>query len=191
MNLSEEKWVITIGGPPGTGTTTVARAVAKRFSLRYFSTGEVFRNVAKNRGLDVENLSKTAEKEVDSKVDSLSVEEAKQGGVVIESDLAAWMCKDVTKNILKIWLTASLETRANRIFNDSKKRTAESHTTLEDVKSKLEKRFNEDKGRYLKYYGINLDDLSIYDFILDTENLDEEKVISEVIQYINNVDKND
>ncbi len=173
--------VITIGGPPGSGTTTIAKAIASHFNLRYLSTGEIFRKVAEERGLSVLELDETAEKEVDLEVDRISKEEAAKGNIILESDLAAWMNPQAD---VKIWLDASLETRAKRVFNDEKKRTAESYNSLDEVKDKLKKRFEADKRRYKNVYGIDLDDLSIYDLVINTENLTIEEVINKIISYI-------
>ncbi len=173
--------VITIGGPHGSGRSTIAKAVAEHFNLKHFSTGKVFREVAKERNLSVSELNESAEREVDLEVDRRSKEEAAKGGVVIESDLAAWMNPD---SDVKIWLTASLAERARRIYNDEKKRHAEEYSTLKEAEETVRKRDKEDRRRYKEYYDIDLDDLSIYDLVLDTEDLTVQEVINNVISYI-------
>lgn len=182
---------ITISGPPGVGTTTIAKAVSEHFNLRYVSTGELFRKIAQERGLEVENLSATAEKEVDLEVDKACIDELQKGNVVIESELAAWakelakqLGKTLDREVINILLTATLETRANRIFNDEKARTAENYSSVEEVKEKIGKRFTEDKRRYKEYYNIDLDDRSVYDLVIDTELLTKEEVINKTISYI-------
>jgi cytidylate kinase len=182
---------IIIGGPPGVGTTTVAKAISEKLNLRYISTGELFRQIAEQKGLEVEKLSETASKEVDFEVDSITLDELEKGDVVIESELASWaktfakaLGKTFDKKLINIWLTASLEARAQRILTDEKARTAETYSSLEQVKEKIIKRFEEDKRRYKEYYGIDLDDMSIYDLVIDTENIGSEEVINKIIEFI-------
>jgi cytidylate kinase len=181
-SMTESNLVITLGGAPGVGTTTVAKALAEKYNLKYISAGEMFRQIAQERGLEVAKLSETAEKEVDLEVDDRTKQMASEGGVIIEGDLAAWMAKDYAD--IKLWLTAPLETRAGRVFNDEKQRTAEEFSSLDDAKEKIQRRFDEDMKRYFEYYNIDLNDSSVYDFILDTENLSLEEVISKLVEYI-------
>ena len=181
MEEKKKAPVITIGGPHGSGRSTVAKAVAKHFGLRHFSTGNVFREVAKERNLSVSELNESAEKEVDLEVDRRSKEEASKGSVVIESDLAAWMNPGAD---IKIWLNASLDERAKRIYGDDKKRISEEYSSFEEAKTVVNKRDTEDRRRYMEYYDIDLTDLSIYDLVLNTENLGVQEVINKVISYI-------
>jgi len=180
-----EDFVITIGGPPGAGSTTVVRAICQKFGMRYFSTGKVFRDITIERGLSFPLFNETAEKEVDLEVDRRSKEEAAKGGIVIESKLAAWVNKDtLNKTVIKIWCTASLDTRASRVFGDPKKRVAESKESLEDVKNEIQRRWDGDKRRYKEYYTYDLDDMSIYDLIIETDLLTAEEVISKTVEYL-------
>lgn len=182
--MAKKDLVITIGGPPGAGTTTIAKAISEKLNLRYVSMGSIFRKVAKERRINVEKLSETAEKEVDEEVDARSQEEAKKGSVIIDGDLAAWKNPDAD---VKIWLTAPLKTRAMRILNSfekGEKRVAESYSTLEEVEEFIGKRFSFDKSRYRECYNIDIDDLTIYDIIVDNEELSIEETINKIVEYI-------
>ena len=175
--------VIIISGPPGSGTTTIAREIAKRFGLNYFSTGDIFRKVAKERGLEVSKLSKVAEQEVDWEVDNKSKQAAEKGNVVVESDIAAWVNQDLP-NTIKIWLDAPLMVRAERIFNDSIKRVAEKYSSLGDVSRKIKERRDRDRDRYMERYQYNVDDTSVYDLKIDTERLAVQEVVEKVAEFV-------
>ncbi len=179
-NPQSPKPVIIISGPPGSGTTTVARALAKHFGMEFFSTGDIFRHVAKERGLAVGQLSAQAEQEVDWEVDNKCKQAGQKGNVVIESDAAAWY----VDNAIKIWLDAPLMVRAERVFNDMKQRVAEKYANLMDVAKEIKKRRDADRDRYQTLYGFNVDDTSIYDLKIDTEFLSEEEVIKNAIDFI-------
>ena len=45
-------------------------------------------------------------------------------------------------------------------------------------------RLNSDKKRYEKYYKLNPNDKSQYDFVLDTSNLNQKQVAEKVLEFI-------
>jgi len=179
----KEKLVITIGGPPGAGTSTIGRGVCNEFGLEYFSTGRVFREIAEEKGLVVEDLSKVAGREVDEEVDRRSREIMEKGNCVIGSKLAGTIHGDLAD--VRIWLNAPLEGRAKRIFNDKKKRIArEPFKDIEQCKNHIKARFDEDVRRYKEFYDIDLSDLSNYDLVINSTDVPAEGVIKIVAEYI-------
>jgi len=177
--LTKDKIVITVSGPPGSGKTTHAKKIAEKFNLRYFSTGKYFRQMALKLGISLEKFHSKAEvnSKFDFKADNKTIEEAKKGNVVIDGHLTGWMAKDYAD--IKIYLTAPLKTRAKRIAKRDGK-------SIEDALEEIRIREESNKRRYLKYYGINLDDLSIYDIVINTEKWKEEEVsqiLGKLIEY--------
>jgi len=160
---------IAISGKPGTGKTTYAKHLAQVFGLRYVSSGELFRRIAQQRGLDVVELHKLAELDpsIDRDVDSMAIEEAKRGGVVVEGHLAVWLLRDVAD--VKIVLTAPLEVRVRRVAGREGK-------TFEEALQEIRVREESNKARALKYYGVDIDDLSVADIVVNTAALDVEGV---------------
>ena len=160
--------IITIGGPIGSGKTTIAKALAEKFKLRHISAGKVFREMAKENGMTLAEFSKYAEKhhEIDKDVDKRQVKIAEKGDAVIDGRLSGWMM-DAD---LKIWLHAPLKIRAARVANreDISYQTALMETT---------EREKSEKQRYKDVYGINMEDISIYDIILNTSKWDAEGTI--------------
>ncbi len=87
---------ITISGPPGSGTTTAAKIVAKKLGLKLISAGDVFRQLAAKKGMTVEEFSQYAEEnpEIDRLIDHTQKEMAeKEKDVVVEGRLSGWFIK--------------------------------------------------------------------------------------------------
>ena len=53
---------IAVSGLHGAGTTTVAQGLVEAFNLRYISAGMIFRQLAKEKGITLVELSQLAEK---------------------------------------------------------------------------------------------------------------------------------
>ncbi|ADG12783.1 cytidylate kinase [Methanocaldococcus infernus ME] len=175
--------IITIGGLPGTGTTTIAKKIAEKYNLRYVCAGLIFREMAKEKGMSVEEFSKYAEKnkDVDKEIDKRQVELAKEGNIVLEGRLAAWMLlKNNIKPTLSIWFKAPIEVRAKRIAEREK-------ISYEEALKNMTLREESEKKRYKEIYDIDLDNLFIYDLIIDTSKWDIGGVFNIVSTAIDNL----
>lgn len=164
---------ITISGPPGSGTTTVAKIVSERLNLKLISAGEVFRQLAAQRGMTIEEFSKYAEQnpEIDTLIDKTQKELAEaEKDAVIEGRLSGWMIKDAD---LKVWIFADAEIRYSRIAKREKKDIAV-------VRHETRLREEAEKRRYQKFYSIDIDNWRIYDLIVNSGRFDAE-TIAEII----------
>jgi cytidylate kinase len=172
--------VITISGPHGTGKSTYARALAEALNLRYVSAGELFRELAKEKGMTLEEFSKKAAEDptIDRTIDERTKAEAKKGGLVIDAQLGAWMAKDFAD--VKVLLVAPDKVRLRRIAERDK-------TTIADARKETLTRGIIQKRRYKQYYGIDVDDLSIYDLKIDTSLYPMEKTKIIIIDAVRRV----
>lgn len=161
-----EELVITVSGYHGSGRSTHATRLAETFGLRYVSSGTIFRQLAQERGLSLEEMSKLTEEdsEIDRKIDERAKEESKKSGVVIDATLAGWMAEDPD---IRIFLLTSFEERTRRIADRE-------DTSLEEAEKETAAREESEKERFRTYYNVNLDDLSIYDVVLNTELFEED-----------------
>ncbi|HXF82204.1 MAG TPA: AAA family ATPase [bacterium] len=151
--------IIAIAGPIGVGKSTVARGLADRLGYRYISGGEVFRELARERGISVTEVNKLAERDpaLDRELDRRQRELARGGNCVVESRLAGWM----TDADLKIWLRAPLDVRAARVARREGQPVAAARADLVE-------RERSEWARYKAAYGIDIEDLSPYHLIIDT-----------------------
>ncbi|MHA2600567.1 MAG: (d)CMP kinase [Candidatus Thorarchaeota archaeon SMTZ1-83] len=164
------KRVVTIGGLHGTGKSSVADRISKEFKLRRVSAGIIFRNLAAERGLTLEDFSRVAEQdeEIDRLLDEKLRVEAEKGDVVVDGQLAAWMAGENAD--FKILLTAPLDVRIKRI-------SERDGTDYEYAKRETIAREGSESARYKEFYGVEINDQSIYDLVLRTDRYDLDGVV--------------
>lgn len=168
--------VISIDGPSGAGKGTLAEYISDKLGIPCYSAGDFFRQLAEEKGMTVEELSSQADKNTDIKVDKRTLEKGMNESCVIESRISSWVLGDYSD--FRIYLTAELDERARRVKNDSDAgvRSAEDKkNTFKQAKEKIQQRDKDNKQRYQDYYGIDVEDLSIYDLIIDNTDLDLEE----------------
>ncbi len=153
---------ITVSGPSSSGKTTICKELSDRFGLKYVSAGKIFREYAKERNMPIEKFSKVRDKIVDYEIDKQTLKEAMTGGCVMDGRLSGWVAGDWAD--IKIYVECNAVTRAKRY---SKKMDID----FEDALRKIEKRDKHDNGKYLKLYGVDLFDKSIYDVIIVNESM--------------------
>lgn len=158
--------IITVGGCAGSGTTTLCRKIAQHFNLTHVYAGKIFRDMASASGMSLQEFSEKAE--TDETIDLAVDQEQKRlavDGSVVEGRITAYL----VDADMKIWLTAPLPIRADRI---SRRETIPREEALE----KITEREASEKKRYHAYYQIDIDDLTPYDLILNTALWDAEGV---------------
>jgi cytidylate kinase len=155
--------VITVSGIHGTGKTTAAKHLAKKLKLRYVGAGEVFRQLAKEKKMPLKEFSKYAEKRpsIDLMIDNRTAAAAKENNVLIDGRLSGWMAKRADFRIL---LTAPLEVRVKRMAQREGRK-------YRDVLAETEAREKSETMRFKRFYGVDVNDLSAFDLVLNTRGL--------------------
>jgi cytidylate kinase len=164
--------VITIDGPSGAGKGTLAYYISELLDIPNYSAGDFFRGLAEEKGLKVEELSEQADRETDVKVDRRTLEKGLEEDCVIESRISSWVLGSYSD--FRIYVTAELQERASRTARDleeGEREAEEKVTDVEEVKEKIEKRDEDNRQRYMDYYGIDVKDLEMYDLIIDNTDM--------------------
>ena len=154
--------LLTISGPAGSGKSTVAAALAEELGYDHVSGGDIFRNLAAERDLTPLELNRLAEddKQIDRDLDRRLREIAEtRDDLVLESRLAGWMAGDFAD--FRIWLDAPLSVRADRIADREDK-------AVDLAREETRERSASEALRYEEYYGIDIEELGIYDLALNT-----------------------
>lgn len=163
---------IAISGKSGCGNTTVSTLLAKKtgFPMVNFT----FRQMAQERGVDFWTFCEMAEKDdnIDRELDKRMVEMAMQTeNSILGSRLAIWNMQEAD---LKVYLTASDEERARRI-------TKREGGTIEEQLEITRRRDTNDTERYKRIYGIDNNDTSVADLVIDTEGKTPEEIVDIIL----------
>lgn len=175
--------IITIAGKPGSGKSTTSKGVAAKLGFHHFSSGDLFRSIASERGLDVKTANQQAEKEssIDELVDQRLQEIGRtESDIVIDSRTAwHWM-----PNSFKVYLDLELPVAAKRIILASDERQSANEYIPEDHQEyveELQQRLDSETRRYESLYGIDPYDTSNYDLVIDTDKYPVEQVIDQIM----------
>jgi len=175
----EKKVVICISGMTGSGKSTVAKRLADKYALGYFSGGNALRILAQEEGYDsdirgwwetVEGLNflqqRMGDPSFDKKIDEKLLELAKEGNVVLDSWTMPWLLNEG----FKVWLEASPQVRAKRVTNRGP-------ISIEEALEALTKKDERTRQIYKSLYGFDLgNDLTPFNLVLATDELDPDDV---------------
>jgi predicted cytidylate kinase len=171
---------ITISGPPGSGKTTACSKLSEELGLEAVVFGKIFRELAAEKQITLGELGALAEKDpsIDRMIDSRLVETARSHeDIILESRLSAYMLHRNGIPAFKIYLDASPEVRMARVG------LREGQTLEQAVEETVDRQRSESK-RYMMYYDIDINDLSVYDLIIRTDDLDPDQVLQRILEAI-------
>jgi len=162
---------ITIGGPPGSGKSTVAAMLAERLGWKYVYTGDIFRKLAKENGMSLSDFGDYAGKhpEIDRELDHRQLQLAREENVILEGRVAGWICHTNNVDSFKIWLDAEIEVRAERV---AKREGKDFETVLWEIKDREES----ERARYKLIYDFDMGDRSFYDLVIDSGPLTPDQI---------------
>ena len=167
--------LVTISGPAGSGKSTAAAALAEALDYDHVSGGDIFRDLAVERGITPLELNKLAEDDdgIDRDLDRRlrGIAETRDE-VVLESRLAGWMAGEHAD--FRIWLDAPLSVRARRIADREDK-------PVEVAREETTERRDSEARRYREYYGIDVEELGIYDLSVNTARLSPGAVLDVIL----------
>lgn len=165
--------IITIGGLAGSGTTTAAEILSDKTGIPFISAGSIFREMAEEYEMSILEFSKFAEDNtnIDIEIDKRQSDLAKESeNLIVEGRLSAFF----VEADLKIWMMAPLDVRANRVCDRESK-------SIDLAKEEIKIREESETLRYLDIHNINIDDLIIYDLIVNTHSFNPESIVDIIL----------
>ena len=116
--------IITIGGLPCTGTTTLANELSNKYNFKVINAGHIFREMAKENGMDVIEFGRymAEHPELDKQIDKRMIEYAyTENNIILEGRLIRWylLHENIVPN-LSIWLKAPMYIKTKRMVKREK-----------------------------------------------------------------------
>jgi CMP/dCMP kinase len=195
---------IVISGQPGAGSTTFARLVAERLGFKWFSPGQLFKDLSKGdisdkyyfplfdglcktRNIDLSRVLKKdslvsfwgteigKSAELHNAIDELQIKLAEEGGVVFDGKLSI---RKIPLASFKVWFRADMVKRAARI-------SSREGLSLEKSISYLKEREDKERAEWKKIYGFDyFDQESEADLVVDTSKLDKDQIFDLIISRV-------
>lgn len=164
---------IVLSGPVASGTTTAAKALAKKLNLEYRSTGDFFRDYHLKHNIPLASREEIPD-EVDRKIDEKFTKMAQEkNGLIIDSLYAGYFNRNML-HILRVLLTANEDIRIQRALS----RTHTHKETPEDVK----KRDSANDAKFRKLYADeNFLDPKFFNLVIDTTNISQDETLEKII----------
>jgi cytidylate kinase len=158
--------VVTLSGLPGSGTTTAARLVTEVTGLRHVNTGAIFREMARERGMTLNDFGKLANQNpaIDRELDARQIEICKEGNILLEGRLAGYMLKHANIDCLAVWLHAPIDERVRRVSGRDQLSFAEARRLSVE-------REEDERKRFVEFYGFDLAQTTVYDLVLDSSTM--------------------
>ena len=164
---------ICISGYTSSGKSTLGNAIATKLGIKHI--GMSYKADASNDDTMligmlqklVSDGNSAHAKDFDSKVKK----EAKDGNFVATTRLSPWLVDEAT---VRVWLDCSLQERARR---RAKLKEADPGSEIETVE-KIDKLTAE---HFMKVYGIDVNDRSVFDMVLNTERMTLKEEVEQVL----------
>jgi predicted cytidylate kinase len=170
--------VITVGGPPGSGTSTVCRLLKDVKGFDYVYAGQIFRDMARERGMSLSEFGNLCEREpeIDMDLDERMLDIARSSSdIILEGRMTGPLCKRKDIAAYKIYIDAEPALRAARVLERDR-------GDIDEVIFAMKERERSENRRYMEYYGIDPSDPEHYDLTIDSSELTPEEVLEKILE---------
>lgn len=175
---------ITITGNLGSGKSSVAK-ILKEKGYEYSSTGNIFRQLAMEKGLSVEEFNKQVNEaasrgdhSVDKMIDDTTTKIGEERDNVVFDSRLAW---HFAPKSFKVFIITDIDEASRRVFNDSLRANSESYESQDACRKALINRQKLETVRYKEIYDIDYYDMSNYNLVIESTNASPDEIAQEIL----------
>ncbi len=180
---------IAISWPAWSWKTTVIKEIVKLTWFHTADVGQIFRERAVKKWMIISDYDKFVEdnpqEDVDMDNNFKKLVENCTKDIILSWRVGFYFVPE----IISIWLDVDPRQWAKRIFNDNRWHQEKKYNSLEEVIKTNKERMEKLEKRLEILYGINFMNKNNYTKIIDTTGKNFEEVVSEVINYIEELKK--
>lgn len=176
---------ITITGNLGSGKSSIGK-VLKEKGYEIVSTGNIFRELAMEKGLSVEEFNKQVneatrkgDRSVDKMIDDTTAKIGRERDNVMFDSRLAW---NFVPDSFKVFVITDIDEASRRVFNDSVRANSESYESQEACKKALVHRQEMESVRFKEIYQIDYYDMSNYNLVIESTNAAPAEIAAEILE---------
>jgi predicted cytidylate kinase len=173
--------IITLTGDIASGKGAVSHILQSKLNYEIYKNGEFFRELARQHNMSIKdfNIYVDSHKEIDIQIEKSAELYAKEHDNLIVDARLGWYA---IPHSFKVYLTVDLKEAAKRVLNDENRGKVEKYLNLEHAESEIAERFKLENERYFKIYNVRKDDMSNYDYVLDTTKISPDEAAQKILE---------
>lgn len=189
MEKIEKKHIITITGDHASGQGTLSNKLQEKLNYEIYRNGLYVRNLAKEKGMSITEFQVYLNEhpDLDKQIEKSAADYANTHDNLIVDAKLGWY---VIPKSFKVYLKVDIDVAVKRAFEDVARKNTEPFSNIDEAREKIIYRHTQETKRWQAEYGVNRDDMSNYDLVIDTTNLNPEEICSVVLEayekWINN-----
>ena len=171
---------ITVSGDIGSGKSTIGKMLAEHYGYKFIDGGQLYRDMAKEIGLDVLEQNRSDDYSIDRAIDTKLAELGKTDDFSVVVSRTAWC---LMPESVKIYLTINPVLAAKRLL--TRKSNNEEHKSVEDILEYSSERIVREDIRYGNMYGVTREQqLTQSNIILHVGNRSIDEVFDTLVRFI-------
>ncbi|MBE5876999.1 MAG: hypothetical protein E7290_08970 [Lachnospiraceae bacterium] len=176
---------ITITGNLGSGKSSIAKIIKEK-GYEIISTGNIFRQLAMEKGLSVEEFNqqvneatKRGDRSVDQMIDDTTTRIGKERDMILFDSRLAW---NFVPDSFKVFVITDIDEASRRVFNDSVRANSESYDSQETCKKALINRQELESVRFKDIYQIDYYHMSNYNLVIESTSAAPAELAEEILK---------
>ena len=175
-----KKHIITIAGDHASGQGTLSNNLKKVLGYEIYRNGQYVRELASKKGMTITQFQEflNTHPELDVEIENSAKRYAETHDNLIIDAKLGWY---VVPESFKLYLKVDIDIAVQRAYEDANRKNTEPFSSLAEAKKMMLYRHDEETKRWINEYGVNRDDMSNYDLVIDTTKLSPEEVCNIVV----------